>query len=370
MNRPRKFDLMQPAEAAKVSQFMEEAQVGRWRLKRFTVTQREFDFKSTVGALNLKNDHPTRVQMQLARVVPPGDYLSLQRRMTVAEARIELDEYIQTSEDATGVKMTDADVQEVLNGFALGKDAWVPVMSDTPAEINEHGDAMDRAVGRVLVSGLGMGVLVSALLANPMVTHIDVVEIDPDVIDLTAPYYADEPRVTIHRGDAATIEWPADARWDYAWHDIWSNISDLNLDEETAEHGIAYDTLFRKYDHRAMAQGAWAFPEAVRMQRLKFEEREALRARHQRYVEADHDGRVALLIEDKIRECTVGLPSGAPIPDEVMDFYLGQGMATWAEETITLAENDGRFSRTSGSRFDSWAREEDGLGRPNDFITR
>ena len=31
--------------------------------------------------------------------------------------------------------------------------------------------------------------------------------------------------VAIHQADAYSVEWPADARWDVAWHDIWPTIA-------------------------------------------------------------------------------------------------------------------------------------------------
>jgi hypothetical protein len=116
---------------------------------------------------------------------------------------------------------------------------WVPIMSDTPAEIVEHALALNNATGNVLITGLGLGCLPHALLSKPDVTRIDIIEIDPDVIELTGAYFID-PRVHIHQGSAADLSAvPADLRWDYAWHDIWSHISARNLNPRPPSTGSA-----------------------------------------------------------------------------------------------------------------------------------
>jgi hypothetical protein len=127
-------------------------------------------------------------------------------------------------------------------------------MSDTRAEIMEHMPLLKRlaklqgvqARPTVLITGLGLGMAVRAALLHGA-SRVDVVELDPDVIALTAPQFASDPRVHVHQGDALT--WP-DARaghWDIAWHDIWPTINDDNL----AQMGI----LKRRY--RARWTGCW-----------------------------------------------------------------------------------------------------------------
>jgi hypothetical protein len=112
-----------------------------------------------------------------------------------------------------------------------------PMMSDTPAEMRDHAwawmEARSRG-GRILVHGLGLGMVAQAMLALPNVDHVDIVELDPDVIALVAPSFqadVDEGRLTIHQGDCFTKEWPKDAHWSVAWSDIWAEISQANLPE-------------------------------------------------------------------------------------------------------------------------------------------
>lgn len=128
--------------------------------------------------------------------------------------------------------------------------AWDPMMSDTPAEIQDHLDFIYKATGDCLLNGLGLGVVLKAILSKPEVTHIDIVEIEQDVINLVWPTYKDGDKVTLYHADAFTIEWAKDKRWDCAWHDIWNSICTDNLPEITR--------LKRKYARRVRYQEAWA----------------------------------------------------------------------------------------------------------------
>jgi len=122
------------------------------------------------------------------------------------------------------------------------------VMSDTTAEVRDHLSAIWKAHGRCLINGLGLGVVVKAMLAKPEVEHIDVVENNADVIALVGPNYSD-PRVTIHHADAYDIQWEAGLRWNVAWHDIWYDICEDNLPEMARLH--------RKYGRRCDWQDSW-----------------------------------------------------------------------------------------------------------------
>lgn len=128
-------------------------------------------------------------------------------------------------------------------------------MSDTSAEKRDHsiiaGVCARPETRRVLVNGLGLGMIVQSALQNPAVEHIDVVEIDPDVIALVGPHYEASGRVTIHQADAyeQCRAWPKGTTWDAAWHDIWPDLCVDNLEEMAKLH--------RSYGRRVGWQGSW-----------------------------------------------------------------------------------------------------------------
>jgi hypothetical protein len=139
------------------------------------------------------------------------------------------------------------------------------IMSDTPAEIRDFLGDIRGLHGRILVNGLGLGATLKALLMNEEVVHIDVVEKSEDVIKLVASHYND-PRVTIHNGDAFEMEWPRGTQWDFAWHDIWDTLCSDNLDE--------MGRLHRKYGRRVNGQASWgrSICQAARRKEKKEEE--------------------------------------------------------------------------------------------------
>lgn len=171
-----------------------EAKCGPWKIERFTVQENNIEL----------------IRLALSgRSIPPGTYTRLVH-------------------DSRGV-----------------------IMSDTPAEIYDMVHAIHRAFGRVLVHGLGLGIYAMSVASKEEVNHVDVVEIDQDVIDLVGPHLKAKfgERISITRADAYTHSWPKGTRWDYAWHDIWDSICVDNLEEMTKLH--------RKYGSRVYLQDSW-----------------------------------------------------------------------------------------------------------------
>jgi hypothetical protein len=318
VKRPE-FDSVEAA--ARVSSFMGAAEHGRWQINRFTIA--DHDVKRALGRNIGRSTSAEELDMRNARIVPPGEYVSLRRRATPEEGSA-------LYEDGTPF------------------DGWVPVMSDTPSEIHEHDDAFRRAHGNVVITGLGLGVVVSALLAKPEVEHITVVEVDRDVIALTGPYYEDETRVTIVNMDA--LEYAATRKrarvypplhdFDFAWHDIWSAISYRNMDDDSlAEHGISYQTMFDAYDPFCVNQSAWALAEAIRQGAIE----DARYAKRQEFIRAWRAGtpeqRVELLVDGILRDHIGSFVAvDAEIPSDVREHLAGQmGLLAWAQTIV--AEN-------------------------------
>jgi hypothetical protein len=120
------------------------------------------------------------------------------------------------------------------------------VMSDVPAEIAGALPFLDWVAAesarrriRVLIGGLGLGIVPAWLLTRTDVAKIDVVEIDPDVTMLvtgeanwlgdTEPYWADDPRLSIYPADVLTWRPHPDDRWHAVFMDVWDLVSAANL---------------------------------------------------------------------------------------------------------------------------------------------
>lgn len=129
------------------------------------------------------------------------------------------------------------------------------IMSDTPAERYDHFGFVRAAKGDVLISGLGIGMCVGAVLKKPEVTSVTVLEIAQDVIDLVAPSYQDS-RVRIIQADALLWTPPRAVRFGAVWHDIWPDICRDNLTE--------MHTLNRRYGRRADWKGCWSQDQMTR----------------------------------------------------------------------------------------------------------
>lgn len=128
------------------------------------------------------------------------------------------------------------------------------IMSDTPAEIRDHNEAIWRIEKvldeNVLINGLGLGVILKVAMMNERIEKIVVVEISPDVIKLVAPAYTHDARVHIVQADALVWRPKRGTRFAVVWHDIWPAICSDNLEDMKLLH--------RSYGKRCSWQGSWA----------------------------------------------------------------------------------------------------------------
>lgn len=133
------------------------------------------------------------------------------------------------------------------------------VMSDTPAEMQDHYGFIRSATGHVLINGLGIGMCLNAALLKPEVTRATVIEIDADVIALVGPHYLKDSRVQIIHSSAFDYPPPKGVRYGAVWHDIWDAICADNLSEMTRLH--------RKYGRLTEWQGSWCKEQCQRADR-------------------------------------------------------------------------------------------------------
>lgn len=160
------------------------------------------------------------------------------------------------------VSEEDAKMTRMRAMFSGSRDAEVPagtykrlmhghdvVMSNTPMEVRTNATFIRKATGDVLINGLGLGMVLTAILKKPEVTSVTVVEIAEEVIELVGPTFRHDPRVTIVHADATTYQPKKGQTFDAVWHDIWTFITADNLDE--------MKTLHRKYGRRTQWQASW-----------------------------------------------------------------------------------------------------------------
>lgn len=136
------------------------------------------------------------------------------------------------------------------------------VMSDDYNELRKHLEAVHRARGRMLITGLGLGCVLRGALTRP-VQHVDVVERDSDVLRLVADHLPADPRIHLHEADA--VEWVRSqvqrgTTWDLAWHDLWIN---PDTDQERHLPSLHADLLIALRKSVGW-QWAWAMPRPYR----------------------------------------------------------------------------------------------------------
>lgn len=127
--------------------------------------------------------------------------------------------------------------------------AWGPMMSDTDAERADLVPFVNRATGRVLINGLGLGVGLAAVLRKPDVISVRVIEINPDIINLVAQHFSADDRIEILEADALTYRPQKGERFDAVWHDIWPDLCADNLPQMKELH--------RAYGKRTAWQASW-----------------------------------------------------------------------------------------------------------------
>lgn len=130
------------------------------------------------------------------------------------------------------------------------------VMSNTPMEVHTNYEAFRLSEGRVLINGLGLGMLLEAILTKKEVKYVRVIELEADVIKLVGPTFKKDNRVEIVQADALTYKPAKGEVFDFAWHDIWDNISSENLPSMA--------TLGRRYNRRVAARQGWWMRDYIR----------------------------------------------------------------------------------------------------------
>jgi len=157
-------------------------------------------------------------------------------------------------------------LRALVNPHAMGR--WTPpgtytglfhrgsvIMSDTVDECCDLLPIIGRHnAAHVLVGGLGLGVVLGALLQREGIKEIVVVEIEQDVINLVGPHYtalASSRGVRLEIVHADLFEWSPKrgTRYDAVWLDIWPDIC--------ADHLAGMQKLLRRFRGRSPWVRAW-----------------------------------------------------------------------------------------------------------------
>lgn len=104
------------------------------------------------------------------------------------------------------------------------------MMTDTRMEQYSSLAFIRAAHGDVLIYGLGLGMVLPALLASERVQSVTVVEKSADVMSLVAPHY-ENPKLTVIVDDAFSFKPARGVRYDVVFVDIWPDISESNAEE-------------------------------------------------------------------------------------------------------------------------------------------
>ncbi len=104
----------------------------------------------------------------------------------------------------------------------------IPWMSVCPSEINSMARHIDKAHGRVLVLGLGLGYYLYMSSMKPEVESVDVVECQPEIIKLfdenLLPQFPFREKIRIIEADAFSyIGGLRGDEYDFCFADIWQN---------------------------------------------------------------------------------------------------------------------------------------------------
>lgn len=117
-------------------------------------------------------------------------------------------------------------------------------MSDDVFLLRRDRKFCESAHGRILLTGLGLGLTARWLSMNPAVEYILVIEKSADVIKLVAPYL---PPTKIDCLCADAYEFPTADQWDFVLHDCFE------------ERPVNVDLLFANYARHASWQGVSAY---------------------------------------------------------------------------------------------------------------
>ena len=167
-----------------------------------------------------------------------GDFVVEHYEVTEHQARMEALRWAFTGNGSYSQK---AGKYAVLKYVPVNSSQWSQriLMSDTPMEMESMESMLRYAKGRVLVGGLGLGVVCLNLIAKQEVTEVLVVELERNVIQLVYPHlkkFDTQSKITVINGDILNFQPVKGLKFDTIWFDIWDNICADNLEDMNKLH--------------------------------------------------------------------------------------------------------------------------------------
>jgi hypothetical protein len=107
------------------------------------------------------------------------------------------------------------------------KSVW---MSDTPQEYFTHWSLVARTKGpKVLIAGLGLGLLVHLLALRKDIERMVVIDLSPEIIQMVSPYLPENPEISVINGNFYEIIYKllnSGEQFDTIICDIWKGIDE------------------------------------------------------------------------------------------------------------------------------------------------
>jgi hypothetical protein len=139
------------------------------------------------------------------------------------------------------------------NETILKKEPIGIIMQDSEQEYNEHSPLFEKAKGKVLIGGLGIG-FAHHYLMKPEVTEVTIIENSSDVINLVWDHCVKDDRFKLLYADVEDFLvgqfYGTVPSWDVAWFDTW-------LTDNTKTHDEYKEHITNKFKHYCKWIGFW-----------------------------------------------------------------------------------------------------------------
>lgn len=127
------------------------------------------------------------------------------------------------------------------------------MMSDTRHERLTNWEVRHKAQGNVLIAGLGIGMVLHAIVPKDEVRAVTVIEKEPDVIKLISPSLPKSYKLKVVCADIFDWRPPEGAKFDCIYFDIWADASNGAATPDRRK----LSARFKKYKAQNGWMGSW-----------------------------------------------------------------------------------------------------------------